>query len=94
MDPIRARMLTYGYVLYGTGGGCEAFRRDDGDCYRLLTVFDDPSVPETLDDLVIVGAYRTADDDAEPFAVTDVLPLRDLLANGMLTSDVSQWGAR
>lgn len=60
---IRDGMKARGFILEGTGGGCEAFIRYQDDVEGnviasvMVTRFDDPSVPDEMGESVTVGYY-------------------------------------
>lgn len=55
-----------GFSLENTGGGCEAYVAHrstiSGDVDVYITVQDDPSAPESLDDAVTIGFYPITED--------------------------------
>lgn len=71
-----------GFRVEDTGGGCDAFVRDEGD--DVIVVTEDACIPESLDD--VVGAWRHKRVDWEEGTWTAdpreefCGPARDLLA--------------
>jgi hypothetical protein len=61
LAPDRAHMLREGWAVIGTGGGCEAFSRQDGRTYWLLTDKDDPSLPDDMNQPCTLSLFDDAD---------------------------------
>lgn len=58
---IRQRFESFGFVFEGTGGGCTALIRRDGDTEELITVYDEAEAPTRLTDRVAVGYWEAGD---------------------------------
>ncbi len=50
-----------GWELEDTGGGCSAFSRTRNGSTQRITKADDPIVPQTMTDPIIVGLYDHSD---------------------------------
>ena len=66
-------MLNNNFQLVDTGGGCNAYRKEiDKNTYLLITKADDPSVPEEMEEDVIIGYYN-ADNDEQIKSIKTIL---------------------
>ena len=72
-----------GYEVIGTGGGCQAYFRQYGSAYALITD-DDGNLP-TYGEPIVVGVYTDADCGAygssEPVYWTTVMNDHDAVAD-------------
>lgn len=58
-------LVTGGYSMIATGGGCTAFERKHAELgvYVLITAKGDPEAPRSMTDPVTVGLYSAATGD-------------------------------
>lgn len=77
MTTIMERFNAHGFLLEQTGGNCTAYSRRDPDGFvEMVTLKDDPTAPEDLDDLVVVSLVDDRDGEV---SVTPHLRLAHLL---------------
>lgn len=56
---------SHGFRLFGTGGGCVAYRRDISDeVYILVTAWGDAQAPKEVGEKVACGMYRDGESEA------------------------------
>lgn len=62
MAKVHVVLTAAGFYVEQMGGGCEAYRRDLGEGYELITLADDASIPTATTDNCLVGYYENEED--------------------------------
>lgn len=72
---IAEQLASHGFHFEGTGGGCTAYVRRDGDLSEFVTLAGDATAPDALADEILVGNYEDGEqlDTVRGYTLNDAL---------------------